>query len=201
MGSYFDAIKHNIKVRQEGRQYFYNVKCCKCDYYFERLGFNEKNMHQYICKRCKAPIVVNNETLHDKKEKKFKDAVKRIEKVTKINSSYQKAIDLIYKNLHRKSWFQSTEEIMVAIELLRHNIKTIHQQKIDRYKIDFVLPDLKIILEVDGEIYHNDITKQGIRDGTIILRLGLDWKVLRVPTKKINKNITKLKKLIDETLK
>ena len=79
--------------------------------------------------------------------------------------------------------------------------KTIHQQKIGRYKADFVLPELKVILEVDGSIYHRDSSKEGERDTYICLCMGAEWTVVRVKDYMINKDITKLMTGIDESVK
>lgn len=97
-------------------------------------------------------------------------------------------------NLYKDHWFDSTEEMMVAIELLHKKVNLRHQVKMGRYRADFVLPDYKIVLEVDGVMFHNENTrkKEQIRDNLIILNLGAEWEVIRITDKLINDNITKL---------
>ena len=193
-----DAIKHKVEYRSEGRKTYYMVKCNECDEVFEHHKFNPKHMHTYLCTRCKEIAkVADDQYLRSKKEMKFERAVERIKEKTKLTDKYKKAIEIVYRNLHRKGWFHSTEEIMVAIELLKNDIKAIHQQKVGKYRIDFVLPEMKVLLEVDGSVYHNDINKEGIRDGNILLNIGLDWHIVRISTDKINKDITKLTKAIE----
>lgn len=85
---------------------------------------------------------------------------------------------------------------MVAIELLRLGYSIIPQQKIKKYKVDFAIPKEKIIIEVDGSLYHKDVYK-GEREAIIQLSLGLDWKIIHVPAEKIAENITKLKQVIE----
>ncbi len=39
---------------------------------------------------------------------------------------------------------------MACIELLRSQIKVKTQQRIGRKRVDFILPDMKVVLEIDG---------------------------------------------------
>ncbi len=108
----------------------------------------------YTCPSCKKLMVqlklgAEKET---KKTAKLKTAAKRIARVADV-SKYQDAIAWVEKNLHRSGWFQSTEEIMVALELICRRIKANHQVKVLDYRVDFVLPDYKVVLEIDGDIY------------------------------------------------
>lgn len=151
-----------------------------------------------ICPGCKTyekelrDILTNDMAGPRVKLRKFDEAVTRIEKSVNNFKSYQPAINTIRKVVLRKGWFQSTEEIMAGIELIKNGVRTIHQQKVGRYKVDFALPDMKVLLEIDGRPYHSDKTKEGIRDGNIQLALGPSWYVVRIDTDKINKNISKL---------
>ena len=63
-----------------------------------------------------------------------------------------------------------------------------------RYRADFVLPDEKVVLEVDGTLFHTDRTKEKeiTRDNLIVLSLGSEWEVVRITDEDINKNITRL---------
>lgn len=151
-----------------------------------------------ICPNCKdrekeiREILTNDMAGPRVKLRKFDEAVSRIESNVKNVKSYQPAIDTIRKVVLRKGWFQSTEEIMAGIELIKNGVRTIHQQKVGKYRVDFALPDMKVILEIDGKPFHSDKTKEGIRDGNIQLALGLSWYVVRIDTDLINKNISKL---------
>ena len=63
------------------------------------------------------------------------------------------------------------------------------------------MPDDKIVLEVDGTLYHTEKTKakEIVRDDLIVLALGPDWDVIRVTDTLINQNITRLAKAIKGT--
>ena len=131
----------------------------------------------------------------DKKRKKLDTAIKRISKITSIEP-YADAITMVKNRLDKPAWFQSTEEIMVALELIRRGVEAHHQVKVFEYTVDFVLPDYKVVLEIDGPIYHGkDRQKyQSVRDEAIVRKLGDGWEVIRISTENINMNVTRLLK-------
>ena len=83
---------------------------------------------------------------------------------------------------------------MVALELIRRGVKAHHQAKIFDYSVDFLLPDMKVALEIDGRVYHgrDREKKESIRDDVIAWKLGQGWEVVRIDTENVNKNVTKL---------
>ncbi len=123
-------------------------------------------------------------------------AIKRLERMDIIiNGKYKDAIDKVHEKLHKNGWFDSTEEIITAIELEKNNINYRHQVKFGtRYKVDFILDDEKVLLEVDGKLYHtkDKLIRENLRDNLILLNLGTDWEVVRITDDLINQNIKKL---------
>jgi very-short-patch-repair endonuclease len=85
---------------------------------------------------------------------------------------------------------------MVAIELLRLKHRIIPQQRIGKYKIDFVLPDTKTAIEVDGCLFHSGIDAE--REYKIQATLGFRWRIIHVPAELIRKDIRKLKELLED---
>ena len=92
---------------------------------------------------------------------------------------------------------------MVALELIRLKIKAHHQVKIYNYRIDFILPDYKVALEIDGKLFHGKEKKEyeELRDETIRNKLGDGWEVIHIDTENINMNITRLMPAIRAVLK
>ncbi|MFA7463034.1 MAG: DUF559 domain-containing protein, partial [Anaerovoracaceae bacterium] len=80
------------------------------------------------------------------------------------------------------------------IELIHCGYKVHHQVRIYDYAVDFVLPELKVALEIDSPIYHakNKQEYQAMRDEVISNKLGDGWQVIRISTDNINANITRL---------
>ena len=109
---------------------------------------------------------------------------------------------IVEKNLYKAGWFQSTEEIMVAIELIQKGYKINHQVQIFEFRVDFVVPELKVVLEVDGRLFHSGKrTEEILRDELIENKMGNGWYVIRIDTENINKNITKLIPAIKAVIK
>lgn len=186
---YREAIEDGIEVKKG----IYMIPCSQCGIIVQRTSYIRGR--KYTCKLCKGVVEsIEHPELSAKKEERFNRAVNRIKKKVNNFDDYQKAIETVYKTLHRSGWYGSTEEIMVAIELLQKGVRTIHQQKIGRYHVDFVLPDYKVLLEIDGKPFHNESTlqREGMRDGIILMLMGADWEMIRIDTGKINKDITKL---------
>jgi very-short-patch-repair endonuclease len=194
-----DNIKTIINEHSKNTQYYPRCACCGK----EVMSLNYIKGYKYLCKACKLNNYLSdkeNRTENNKeiKEAKLKKAIERISKHTYNIEKYKKSIQTIEKYLHRDGWFDSTEEIMVAIELCKNKIKFNHQVKFGRYRVDFLLPDEKVILEVDGTMFHTAKTreKEQIRDNLIVLNLGAEWEIIRITDEDINKNITKLAKAI-----
>lgn len=197
-----------LEAKEDGIRVIESNKVTDITWFFPHCHICDKEIKsarydrgvKYTCKECKTlqymsdKLIKIEENLY-KKEQKLNKAIKRIEKQapTKIKE-YDKAIEILKKNLHKDKWFDSTEEIMVALELLRRKIKVRHQVKMGIYRLDFVLPDEKIVLEVDGTLFHTEKTKEkeDIRDSLIILNLGPSWEVVRITDELINQNIRRL---------
>lgn len=92
---------------------------------------------------------------------------------------------------------------MVALELIRRGVKAKHQVKIYNYSVDYVLPELKVALEIDGPMHkvHGHDKEEAIRDELITSALGEGFQLIRIPTDDINLNVTKLLPAIRAVLK
>ena len=152
-----------------------------------------------MCDYCKLKVknkkaVLKNELLETKtnKEIQFDKAVENIKKQVQNFQDYTRAISIATQASEK---YGSVPEVMVAIELIRIGYSIIPQQKIKKYKVDFAIPKEKIVIEVDGSIYHKDVYK-GDREAIIQLSLGLDWKIIHVPAEYISKDIQKLEQII-----
>ena len=195
--SYYEAVKDNVPIKKfSSYENYYYPPCSVCGKAV--MSYSYIPEYKYTCQKCKAredDMGDDLDAIARKiiKEKKLKTAIKRINNVADIEK-YGKAIKNVDRNLGRANWFQSTEEIMVALELIKCGIKVYHQVRIRQYTADFVLPDDKVVLEIDGAVFHTKDTKnyESHRDDIINLSFGLDWEVIRISSSSINKNITKL---------
>lgn len=190
---YREAVEDGIRQIGSIYQKQYVIPCSKCGVKMTSWSYDREKV--YRCKECKLieQESKNNLTLQTKL-RKLKTAILRIEKQGNNIKDYKNAITEITKILDKQGWFQSTEEIMVALQLYKRKIPFNHQVKIKSYRADFVLPKDHIILEVDGILFHTDKTKpyEIARDKLIKDTMGKEWEVIRVTDTDINERIKKL---------
>ncbi len=204
--SHKEALEDNICSRKDRNGFsWYYPKCDICGVEVPSWGYTRGK--KYVCNECRKELVKfrhdkSSSVILTKKERKFESALKRIGKVTDIKN-YESAIKLIKPLLSRRGWFQSTEEIMVALELAKQEIKFYHQVKVFNYSVDFVIPSLQIALEIDGEPFHRLENKKqsDIRDELIKNKLGSGYEVVHIKTECVNMNVTRLMKGITAVLK
>ena len=179
-----------------------HVPCSVCG---EFITTTQRGRREYrVCEECKKkiramkpiPKEVKAEQ-KDKFERRFDRAVEKIKKQVGNFEEYKRAIELAETRMYQ---YGSSPEAMVAIELLRLKYRVIPQQKIDRYTVDFALPDEKLIIEIDGSLYHAK-NKTPDREARIQFAIGFDWKIIHIPAELIEKDIRKLQKCIDLYLK
>lgn len=203
---YYEALADNIKIGRDkyGFQAYY-PKCTLCKEQ-EVMTWNYKRGVRYRCNDCKEEKsnvleLLSSDLRKNYKQRKLDTAIKRINKIADIKQ-YERGIRWVEKNLGKPGWFQSSEEIMVALELIRRKVKAYHQVKINNYRVDFLLPNEKIVLEIDGSVFHRKDTREyeHFRDDIIILVLGNEWEVIRISSDNINKKVTRLYSAI-KTLK
>lgn len=195
--SYHEALRDGIPTGRDKRgNSAYYPPCGICGIPTYSPKYNPK--FNYTCKTCKEKATIDafefsTESRMEVKERKLEKAIERISRVVTIED-YQRAIEWVRKNISRPQWFESTEEIMVALELIKLGVKSHHQVKILNFRADFVLTEEKIVLEIDGTPFHGKDRRayEQERDNAIITVLGDDWDVVRISTNHINKNITKL---------
>ena len=164
---------------------------------------------KYTCKKCRAKerliaADIRKEEDHKTRTAKLEKVIHRIKQggsYPKYESAIATARQMIDDGGHV---FDSTEEIEVAIVLLEAGIKFRHQVRFGkRYIADFVLDDMKVVLEVDGDIFHGEsrMAKQQVRDDLIIAALGPEWEIVRIKTSALNQNVFKLPKALKAVLK
>lgn len=199
----YDGIERvydpDVGARGKKGAYIYKIPCERCGEILTRTQYNRRV--NYLCDYCKnlvkkkqkVLVAKELEKVETRKEKQFKKATEKIKKQVKNFDEYNKAINIAKT---KTELYGSTPEAMVAIELLRLGFKIIPQQKIKNYRVDFVIPKEKIVIEVDGEIFHRD-KFNGDREATIQLSLGFEWKIIHIPAELIEKDIRKLKQAIN----
>ena len=167
-----------------------------------RSGFGSINP-RYFCKEC---FDNRNEDLREKREQyarlkkqlMFERAIRMFEKQSNDIYEYKDIIDDMVEYVNeRPDKFDSSHEMLAAIVLVDNAIKAKMQYKIDRYRVDFFIPEYKIILEIDGDLHKNNLYRDNQRDMCLREILGCDWEIVRIGTKYIEQNA---KALVDAML-
>lgn len=181
--------------------YKFIIPCKKCGRKIKTMQYVRGKI--YLCQYCKKMINEKKKEekipdIETKYDRRFNKAVENIKKNVSDFDKYQKAIKLAKTRCYK---YGSIPEAMAAIELLKHKYRIIPQQKIDKYKVDFVLLDQKIVLEIDGSLYHSNLENEGKRDVILQHKLGFEWVIIHIPAEYIIKDITKLTYVIKQYYK
>ena len=220
----YAAIKDGVRFVGEMSKRIYYPLCNKCGKETMSLGYRPK--FKYICKECyeldklfrkrerrekrakekgNVPVVKSEETLlkiKENNENMMSKALKRINRLADL-SLYIQAVAKVEADMESGAMFNSTEEVIVGLELTRRGIKYRQQVRFGSYRADFVLDDFKIVLEVDGKLFHTDERKyrEQLRDGLILASLGPRWEMLRISDDLINKKIYGIAESIADVIK
>ena len=166
-----DAIRDGVEIVEDGRWgCYYKIPCAQCGNTYGSRQYTGNRI--YLCPTCRE---IN--------KKKRKAAVE----------GYERAVEICRKATFK---YGSTPEAMLAIELVKNKYKIIPQQKIGSYHVDFALPDEKLIIEVDGSIYHANTQKELEREAAINYRIGFDWHFIHIPAESISKDVRKVVRLL-----
>ena len=112
---------------------------------------------------------------------------------------YKESVDVVSdKMIEKPGIFQSSYEMVAAIELLRNRTRIKTQYKVGAYRVDLALPEESIFLEIDGQSHNLSMKHDKERDIKIRLLSGPEWEVVRMPTKYLEKNIKQLLPAIRE---
>ncbi|MBC1230538.1 DUF559 domain-containing protein [Listeria booriae] len=183
------------------------VRCWECNGYISReaaVHFRELSGGRNLCVECQQQYrqkieQTKQEYIGYKIEVTLERAIHLIEKQEKCSMRMEEYLDAyeavseFFRNDSNK--FDSAHEVMACIELLRNGVKVQAQQKIGRKRVDFILPDLKVVLEIDGGLHRFKVGKDSERDVFILNTLNKDdsgWEIIRIPTKLIGVNIRQL---------
>lgn len=158
------------------------------------IEYDEEPQKRVYCTGCFEEFQKN----HDEKVEKYlklKDevmydtALRTMEKAGVFMYEYEESAKRMKQLMEEKTGiFRSSDELITAIILDENNYDFKINFRVQKYIVDFYIPELKVCLEVDGRLHDFSIKKDSERDIDIRDFLGLEWEVLRIPTKYIEKN-------------
>jgi len=136
-----------------------------------------------------------------KRKRLFERAVDTLEHQGLNFYKYEEAIKTIEEyNEKNDGKFDSSYEIIAAIILIKNRYHIKPQYKIGRFQVDFLLPEDKIVLEIDGERHAHKKGHDSVRDEKIRNELGDGWQVLRIPTDLLEQDAAKLPDAIEKVM-
>lgn len=197
-----DGIKC-YRDNSERKRLTYEIPCARCGEIVIFHAYSRSKV--YLCKDCRKGVnKIEREAQKvdlpegvTKYDIRFINACSEIEAQVKNFGAYKDAIKIASQ---KKEKYASIPEAMVAIELIRLGHKIIPQQKIDNYHVDFAVPDIKAVIEVDGETYHRNEDREAKRELRIQYAFGLDWKIIHMPAELIRKQIQATQRFIDKAI-
>ena len=177
----YEALKKGTRERIEFTRRCYCDSCY--DKYVSELSNDNKLYLELKCKRM------------------MESAIEMLEHQNLDIWKYKEAIEAVAEyNLEHPDKFDSAAEIISAIMLIQNHIRIKPQYKIARFQIDFLLPDEKIALEIDGPTHKTSKGTDSVRDKKIKKMLGPDWQIVRLPEKGIKENARHIVKAIDAVI-
>lgn len=149
---------------------------------------------RHYCKPCLEQERADQERMKReyvilKKKLMFERALTIIEKSGTNIYDYREEIDTIEEFINEKpDKFDTAHEMVVAIMLLANRINMKIQHRVDSYTVDFLLPDERIVLEVDGGIHATNAYRDNTRDIRLREVLGNEWEVVRIGNEYVEQN-------------
>ena len=154
------------------------------------------------CKECKKKTeteydAIKEEYVRLKKEVMFENAIETLECQSINIYDYREAIDAVHDYIRSNpDKFDSSYEVIAAIILIHNKVQCKPQAAIGRYRVDFMLPDEYVILEIDGERHKNNKYRDSERDREIKEELGEFWEIIRIDTDLLKTNAKELVRAI-----
>ena len=94
--------------------------------------------------------------------------------------------------------YKSAEEIVTALVLMDNGYDYTANMRIGHYMVDFYIPELKAILEVDGHEHSYKTVYDSKRDLEVRRELPKDWEIVRIKTELIAINPQKIPDAVKE---
>lgn len=148
--------------------------------------FESGKTNDYSCDKCESKIrLIKKVEMIDKAQKELEKRTGKMKsfKPKRDMSRYVKPVkERVMNGIDN---FSSMPEAVVAIQMERIGLKYETQKNIAGKKADFIIPEIKIILEIDGELYHTDEDKSFLRDRQIMAVVGEGWEIVHIHANEI----------------
>ena len=119
----------------------------------------------------------------------FERAMRFMEKANTDMERYKRYAKAVQKHsAESPELYKSAHEMIAAIVMLETGAEFEMNYKVGTYVADMYLPDMNLIVEIDGEVHEGKELKDSNRDVRLRQMLGEEWEIIRIPTKHIEEN-------------
>jgi len=133
-------------------------------------------------------------------------AIRMLERQGSDVYDYRDAIERVKEYAFKSpEKFASSHEALAAIILISKGYKIKMQYPVENFRVDFYLPKLKVLLEIDGYIHKSRKKQDAERDAKILAAMPSGWQIIRIPTEHIERKadllITAINAVLEERAK
>lgn len=178
-----------------------------------REGGHTVPMESFACWKCGKELLYNREPQHRvyceecaEKEKEYRKQLLAEHIDRRIRVMYERALNemeragvymheysqiapaLLHRALNEPERYLSSYEMISAMILESNGYEFEVNKRIGKYVVDFYIPELHVIYEVDGDRHDFSAEEDSRRDIELRKILGAEWEVVRIPTKYIDEN-------------
>lgn len=164
--------------------------CWRCGKEIERVY---EPQYRVFCPECKELDEKDREALKAenaimRRRMMFDTAIRKLENGRVYMHEYRDiAHDMKQRIMDGEEDFRSADEIIAAMVLESYNVPYEANKRIYGCVVDFYIPSMHIILEIDGDRHKWSEAKDGKRDFNLRACLGREWEVIHIPTTYLEK--------------
>ena len=180
----------------------------KPEYFLDEVFDYVPASQRWYCEECFERVSTERkedriEYVRLKKKLMYERAVRMMEKQDLDLYEYKEALEAVKEfSEENPDKFDSAHEMVAAAVLIYNEIPVKMQYKVAGYRVDFYIPSMHTILEVDGFMHKYSTKHDSKRDLKIKEELGKPLEIVRIKTKYIEQNaellVEAIKTLIQE---
>lgn len=174
--------------------------CWRCG---KAVSFEGEPQTRVYCQECEGQAAKEKEQLllaysEIRKQVMFETALRKMEKAGMYMHEYLEISKEVY-DLFKVDDIKllSGDEIIAAMVLKSYMIDFEANYKVGAYVVDFFIPSMKVILEIDGDRHEMRLDRDSARDINIRAILGAEWEVVRIDTRIFEQNPERLPDAIE----
>jgi len=185
------------------------IVCWNCNKVIPENEIDQEAFYPFgrrYCSKCNEIITKQEEEERKqyillKKKEMYKKALHILEMQNLKMYDYKEAAEVVRdKLLNDPDKFDSSYEVLTAIILVKNHIYSKLQYKIGKYQVDFLLPEIGVVLEIDGERHKFRKLYDNNRDIDIRSALGPGWDIIRLKTTYLDQHAERIPEAINAVI-